>query len=750
MKHIGRKALALAALASVSHALMPPSGLGAVPVTFRVRMSYQAELGSFDPESDFVDVAGSFNGWGTDPLTELSDADGDTIYDVTVDGFDAGDYLEFKFRINGQWDGTEEFPGVGNNRAYTVQESGNLIDVWYNDLQPGEGAGDLYWWNDRVFYEIFVRSFYDSDGDGTGDFQGLTGKLDYLNDGDPATGGDLGVTGIWLMPVCDAPSYHGYDAVDYRSINPDYGTMADFEAFLAAAHARGIKVIVDFVMNHCSDQHPWFAASSGGDPSYRDWFRWEQGDPGQTGPWGQQVWHWHSSGYYYGLFWSGMPDLNYETQAVEDEMLATATWWLDTVGVDGFRLDAVLYILEEGDQLQNTASTFRFWEDYTAHVKAVRPDVLSVGEAWTSTSTVLQYVGDGRLDFCFEFDLAYAMLGAVNGGDAAGLAGKAAQVYSLYPYLQFGTFLTNHDQDRVMNVVGFDESRAKLAAGLYMTLPGIPFVYYGEEIGMVGSGAHPNIRTPMQWNGGPNAGFTTGTPWMAVNDNYELYNVQAEDTDSGSLLEWYRRLIGARNGSQALRRGTYEPLASSTSQVIAFVRRYGGEAVLCMASTADHPAGSITLTGSAGVLDPGEQVLLNLLVPEDTMSVTVSPEYEISGLTLEAREVAVYMFAVATGDETGEGLPEADVRLGQNYPNPFNPSTTISFDLPHRTHVNLSIFDVRGRTVRTIRDEVLPGGRREVVWNGLDDLGNAVGSGVYFYRLAAGEVTMTRKMVLLR
>ena len=346
-------------------------------------MAQQIVLGNFDPATDFVDLAGTFNGWGTAPLTPLTDADGDSIYEVTLDGFTASESIEFKFRINGQWDGTEEFPGIGNNRVYTVQASDNLILVWYNDYPPPAGTGELHWWNDAVFYEIFVRSFHDSDGDGIGDLQGLTQKLDYLNDGDPATDDDLGITGIWLMPINDSPSYHGYDAVDYRAINPDYGTMADFQAFLAAAHARGIKVIIDYVMNHCSNQHPWFVAAAQNDPTYRDYFRWSASDPGETGPWGQDVWHWNTSGWYYGLFWSGMPDLNYDTPAVKTEMFDTATYWLDTIGVDGFRLDAVLYIDEDGGQLQNTPETLQFWQDYNTHVKAVKPDVLSVGEAWT-------------------------------------------------------------------------------------------------------------------------------------------------------------------------------------------------------------------------------------------------------------------------------------------------------------------------------------------------------------------------------
>ncbi len=737
--------LALGITATAAHA---------VDITFQVRMSYQVELGAFDPHSDSVDLAGTFNGWGTDPLTPLADADGDTVYSVTLDGFSQGEQIEYKYRINGQWDGSEEFPGVGNNRYYTVPSHGDTITVWYNNLEPG-GSYDpeqLSWWNDCVFYEIFVRSFYDSDGDGIGDFQGLTQKLDYLNDGDPQTDTDLGITGIWLMPIQDSPSYHGYDGTDYRSINPDYGTMADFEAFLAAAHARGIKVIIDYVMNHCSNDHPWFVASAADDPAYRDYFRWSSYDQGGSGPWGQTVWHWHSpSNWYYGLFTSSMPDLNYETPAVKDSMFQIADYWLDTVGVDGFRLDAVLYIIEEGDQLQSTQGTLDFWAEYNAHVKATAPDMLSVGEAWTNTSTVIQYVSNDRLDLCFEFDLSYATVGAANDNDPGWLSDKANQVYMQYPYLQYATFLTNHDQDRVFTNLGESEGKAKVAAGLYLTLPGVPFLYYGEEIGMVGSGDHLNIRTPMQWTDGTNAGFTTGSPWNYIHSNYTTYNVADEESDPGSLLEWYKKLIHVRSGSPALRRGTHDPLESSDSQVMAFVRSDDLQTVLCMTNTSSSTKNGITLTGDATSLEPGEHTLTNLLDPSDTLDVTVSTSHQLSGLTLDGRQTAVYEFDSDSVVEPPEDPPvQTGLHLDRSFPNPFGPSTTISYSLPAETHVRLGIYNIAGREVVTLRDSVLAEGPHEDAWDGRDRDGRELGAGMYFVRLEAAGETRTAKLMLVR
>jgi glycosidase len=744
------RALPLAALVV---ALAAATTAHAVEVTFKVRMAYQVVLGNFDPNEDFVDLAGTFNDWGSDPLTPLADADGDSIYEVSLDGFSPSEEIEYKFRLNGVWDGSEEFPGVGNNRTYTVPSHDDTIFVWYNDQEPGGGydPSQLDWWNDCVFYEIFVRSFYDSDGDGIGDFQGLTQKLDYLNDGDPETDDDLGITGIWLMPINDSPSYHGYDGTDYRSINPDYGTMADFQTFLAAAHDRGIRVIIDYVMNHCSNQHPWFVESAAESPAYRDYFRWSPEDPGYGGPWGQDVWHWHPSDWYYGLFWSGMPDLNYETQAVKDSMFATSTYWLDTIGVDGFRLDAVLYIIEEGDQLQNTDATFEFWHEYNAHVKAVRPDVLSVGEAWTGSNTILQYVVEDRLDICFEFNLAYSTLGAVNAGDASSVSGYADYVYGLYPYLQYATFLTNHDQDRTFTVLGEDEGKARAAAGIYLTLPGVPFLYYGEEIGMTGSGDHLNIRTPMQWTDGEDAGFTTGTPWHAVNGNYEEYNVAVEEQDPGSLLNWYKRLIAVRNQSPALRQGTHDPLGSSEPEVLAFLRTHEQETVLSLVNIAPYSLGSITVTGSAANLEPGDHALINLIDPSDTLDITVTPAYEIAGLSLEAYEVAVYQFGDSTGvgPDTGD-LPGSRLQLEQGYPNPFSPSTTIGYSLPSRSRVRLSVYDVAGREVAVLAEGMRAAGPQEASWDGVDDTGRPASAGVYFVLLDAGRETRTSKITLVK
>ncbi len=356
------------------------------------------------------------------------------------------------------------------------------------NLQAQESS--LPWWNDRVFYEVFVRSFHDSDGDGIGDLPGLIQKLDYLNDGDPATTDDLGVTGLWLMPVTEAASYHGYDVTDYRAIEQDYGTADDFAQLMEAARARGMAVIVDLVINHTSSQHPWFLSSQTGPTSpYADYYVWRAENPGYGGPANQIVWHPLNDRYYYGLFWDGMPDLNYDNPTVTDEMQAVAQFWLDDMGVDGFRLDAAKHLIEDGPDQEHTPATLDWLADFNVYT-----DTLLVGEIWSGSSQVARYV-PASVDIAFEFNLATTMIDSVKRRSRDSLAQIQQQVLEAYPPGQYAVFLTNHDQNRVMSEFRGDTGSAKAAATLLLTNPGVPFIYYGEEIGMQGQKPDEHIRT---------------------------------------------------------------------------------------------------------------------------------------------------------------------------------------------------------------------------------------------------------------
>jgi alpha-amylase len=458
------------------------------------------------------------------------------------------------------------------------------------------------WWNDRVFYEIFVRSFYDSDGDGIGDIRGIIEKLDYLNDGDPTTTDDLGITGIWLMPINPSPSYHGYDVTDYYGINPDYGTIDDFRELLQEAHARGIVVIMDLVMNHTSDQIDWFIESQDPTSEYADWYVWSDDYPGFRGPDGQVVWHTEAGRYYYGIFVDFMPDLNYLNPEVTEAMYAINQYWLEDVGVDGFRLDAIKFLIAIDDNQESTPETLTWLENYHDYIHSIEPDALIVGEVWSDTTEVARYVNE-QVDLAFEFRLAEDMVRSAAFRTSSGVLNQLETVLESYPSGQYATFLTNHDQDRVMSQVRGEVGNAKVAATMLLTLPGVPFIYYGEEIGMTGVKPDEDIRRPMQWNAEEDAGFTEGDPWRAPDANYHTVNVAAETDNPDSLLSTYRDLIHARSSSPAMLRGDFTLVESSERKVVAFLRQHETETVLVLLNLDDVPVSEYALTLDASSID---------------------------------------------------------------------------------------------------------------------------------------------------
>jgi alpha-amylase len=380
-----------------------------------------------------------------------------------------------------------------------------------------------------------------------------------------------------------SPSYHGYDVSDYYSTNPDYGSMADFQELVTKAHAHGIKVIIDFVMNHTSDQHPWFTQSANNQNGYRDWYIWSATNPGYLGPWGQTVWNYKNNSYYYALFYSGMPDLNYRNPAVKTEMFNVTNFWLGK-GIDGFRLDAIKYLIEDSIVQQNTPETLDLLTQFNTVYKSANPDAFSVGEVWDPTTVIIPYVQENRLDACFEFTLAGSIVGAVNSGNPSSIKDQLNIIQSSYPILQYGTFLTNHDMDRVFTQLETNQNKMKQAAFVYLTLPGIPFIYYGEEVGMIGSGADENKRRPMQWTDGAYAGFSTHVPWIGVGNNYLTNNVSTMTQDQGSLLTHYKKLIRIRNEHAALRRGYLLNVNCTDINVLSYARIYEDNAVVILSN----------------------------------------------------------------------------------------------------------------------------------------------------------------------
>jgi alpha-amylase len=472
-------------------------------------------------------------------------------------------------------------PGI---RWLAVGAASLALSCAKSPVQRGDLASDQQpWWRDGVCYEIFVRSFADSDGDGIGDLRGLTARLDYVNDGNPSSTADLGANCIWLMPISKSMSYHGYDVVDYYHVDPRYGTDEDFRQLMREAHRRGIHVIVDFVPNHSGSQNPYFRAALQGPSSpYRDWYRWSATKPAQPGPWGQQAWHKSPvrDEYYYGVFWHEMPDLNYQAPALLNEMKNVTRHWLTDMGADGFRFDAIPYLVEDGNQLKHTRGTHDVLRQLGAAIRSIAPSSFTIGEMADGSAQILASYYPDQLDAYFAFDVAAGTLQAARTGAAAPFLKAVREADSLFPAGRWSPFLTNHDQPRVMTVLGGDRARARVAASAMLMLPGLPFVYYGEEIGMSGTKPDEQIRTPMQWSGAPGGGFTTGTPWESAQPDWAVTNVQAQERDPGSLLNHYRRLIHLRNAHSALGSGDLAVGSASDSALAVIVRRSPGETLL--------------------------------------------------------------------------------------------------------------------------------------------------------------------------
>lgn len=494
------------------------------------------------------------------------------------------------------------------------------------------------WTRGATCYEIFVRSFYDSNGDGIGDLNGLRQKLGYVD--------SLGASCIWLMPVAASPSYHGYDVSDYYRVEPAYGSNADFQHLVAEAHRRGIRVLVDMVLNHTSSRNPWFLAALADTASrYRSWYKFAPSPPGK-GPWGEVAWHpspvRHE--YYWGVFSREMPDLDYDTPAVHEEAKRIATFWLKTMGADGFRLDAVPYLVEEGSCLIGCPGTHAFLHEYAAHVDSVDPEVYTVGEVWGNITTQLPYYPD-QLTSYFIFEIADSLLAAVRRGTAGGLLAGYLRLQDTLPQYRWSPFLSNHDGTRSMTILGGNAAKAKLAATLLLTLPGLPFVYYGEEIGMTGDKPDPRLRTPMQWAPTPGEGFTTGAAWESAQPDSLTATVASEENDPGSLLNLYRRLIHLRRQNEALAAGTLAPLAAGSPQVAAYVRRTGAHAVLVEINLGDASASGVRVSSAAAVLRPGRYAARNLLGGPDGAPLEVRSDGRITGYvpsaTLGAREYLV-------------------------------------------------------------------------------------------------------------
>lgn len=438
-------------------------------------------------------------------------------------------------------------------------------------------------WPRGITYEIFVQSFADSNGDGIGDIKGMTSKLDYLQ--------NLGVEGIWLMPMNPSPSYHKYDVSDYYDIHPDYGTLDDFKNFVKEAHKRNIKVVMDMVLNHCGRTNKWFQeALKDPNSKYWDYFVWTHKDDPQTKAEGKIISgdssnrrRWvkvDGSDYlYYAYFGGSMPDLNYDNPKLRQEVFQVGKFWLGEVGIDGFRLDAARHIFPD----ERAADSHKWWEYFLQEMKTVNKDVYIVGEVWAPAEVVGPYLKG--IPALFNFDMGGEIIKAINEENGSQLVSKHKKIEDFYasvnPDYVDATFLTNHDQNRVMSSVNGNSDKEKMAVALLLTLPGSPYLYYGEEIGMPGKKPDQFIREPFLWDSKAKDQFRA--TWIQPRNSTDstVVPAAAQLIDKNSLFNYYKKFIQLRNKSYALTYGKLIPADLSNSpSVCAFIRSDENESLL--------------------------------------------------------------------------------------------------------------------------------------------------------------------------
>ena len=490
------------------------------------------------------------------------------------------------------------------------------------------------WYRDAIFYEVPIKSFYDSNGDGIGDFAGMTKKLDYLK--------DLGINGIWLLPFYKSPlKDDGYDISDYYSILPEYGTIEDFKILITEAHARNIRVIADLVLNHVSDQNSWFReALKGKDNPKRDWFVWSDDDAKYSGvrvifsdtEMSNWAWEPKTKQYYWHRFYSHQPDLNYDNPEVREEIKNVVRFWLD-MGLDGFRCDAVPYLFErEGTSCENLPETHEYFKELRKLVDTEFPGTILLAEANQWPTDAKAYFGnEDEFHMAFNFPLMPRIFIALATESAAPIVNIINQTLPIPPTCDWGIFLRNHDEltlemvtdeerdimynesaklpkmrlnlgirRRLAPLVDNDRPTIELLYALLLSLPGTPIFYYGDELGMgdnIYLGDRNGVRTPMQWSFDRNAGFSTADteqlyspPITNPNYHYETVNVESELRLPTSLLNWVKKMTRVRSKfSDILGHGDVEFLQHKNRRILAYIRTIDGRNMLCIFNLSRRP-----------------------------------------------------------------------------------------------------------------------------------------------------------------
>ncbi len=563
-----------------------------------------------------------------------------------------------------------------------------MIDVHEEDDLTT--VDDPQWYKDAVIYQLHVRSFFDSDNDGIGDFAGLTQKLDYLQ--------DLGVTAIWLLPFYPSPlKDDGYDIADYTNVNPSYGNMRDVRRFVREAHKRGLKVITELVCNHTSDQHPWFQRARRAKPGsvYRDFYVWSDDDQKYGDAriifkdFESSNWSWDpvAQAYYWHRFYHHQPDLNFENPRVQQAITKAMEFWLD-MGVDGLRLDAVPYLYErEGTNCENLPETHQFLKQLRAHIDANYENRMLLAEANQWPEDSVEYFGDGdECHMAFHFPVMPRLFMAIRMEDRYPIIDILEQTPDIPDTAQWAMFLRNHDEltlemvtdeerdymyrayahdsearinlgirRRLAPLMANNRRRIELMNGLLFSLPGTPVIYYGDEIGMgdnIFLGDRNGVRTPMQWSGDRNAGFSTANRQRLYSPvvvdpeyHYEALNVEVQQNNPQSLLWWMKRLIALRQRYQAFGRGSIEFLHPDNRKVLTYVRRYEGETILVVAN--------LSRFVQAVELDLSE---FNGLVPTEMFGGTEFPPIGELPYFVTLGPHSFYWFSLETSRESGDRM----------------------------------------------------------------------------------------------
>lgn len=499
---------------------------------------------------------------------------------------------------------SEELPEQ-TQPSETILESTQSTEPTRAEVVKVEPIADHY----RNWYEIFVYSYLDTDGDRIGDLNGVTQKLDYIY--------DMGFNGIWLMPIMSSPSYHKYDVTDYYSVDPDYGTLDDLKALLEKAHSLGMLVIIDFPVNHTSSEHPWFqSARVGEDSPYRDYYIWSEKSKTGYSPYGD----W----YYESRFVYSMPDLNLDNEEVRAQIRDIMAYWLDEVGVDGFRLDAVTSYYT-GAVEKNI--DFITWIGETA--REIEPDAYIVAEAWTDLAAIGQY-SEAKIDSFFTFSVSQqegsiAKILSPTAKTPGESYGKTVMNIenTLAEHSIAAPFLGNHDTSRPANFIGRSKpEKLKMAGGLLAMLPGDPFVYYGEEIGMTGKGDDPNKRIGMLWTSEEE---TTQNPPGTTEAGYYFPSVAEQTEDPDSILNYYRAAMWLRHANPEIARGTSEVLESDNADICIIRRTWEGSSVVIVV----NPSVNEHTVSADGTL-VGQLDATNDLVCQNDDGTLTMPAYSIA------------------------------------------------------------------------------------------------------------------------